>query len=151
MIRSIGLGRYVHGLTIITILGFALAAQSRAQQVLYGAIAGTITDQSGAAVPGAAVGITNDTTGLSRKASTDADGGYTIISLPPGTYTLNVSAAGFQAVKMTGIRVTAGSTVSTEHATRAGRGEAAGHGLRLGSGTSDANYGRTHHDYRLLC
>src|SRR5919202_635601 len=55
-----------------------------------GSISGTITDDSGAALPGVTVSATNIATGIERNAVTNQTGHYEIALLPPGTY--NVSA-----------------------------------------------------------
>lgn len=60
-----------------------------------GAIQGSITDQSGAAVPGATVTITNAGTGTSRTVTTDSAGLYNSGSLNPGQYSITVEAQNF--------------------------------------------------------
>ena len=60
-------------------------------------IAGTIVDSSGAVVPNARVTVRNGATGQSLTATSDGHGGYTVTNLPPGTYTVNAEAQGFQA------------------------------------------------------
>ena len=84
-----------------------LIPEARAQ-VLYGSVTGTVSDQSGALVPGAKVSITNDATDLKRLATTDSAGGYRILDLPQGTYTIIVTASGFEAFKKTGVGVAIG-------------------------------------------
>ena len=68
----------------------------KAQTTLSGDIAGTVTDQSGAAVPGATVTITNTDTGGVRQEKTNSVGEYRANLLKPGNYTVSVSAANFQ-------------------------------------------------------
>src|SRR5712692_2733154 len=58
-----------------------LGAQSNA-----GRISGTVTDSSGAVLPGVAVTVSQQGTGLSRTVPTDAAGAYLFVSLPVGTY-----------------------------------------------------------------
>lgn len=78
------------------LLAFALSVPKTASaQTLYGTLVGVITDQSGAAVPAAAVTATQKQTGLTRQVKTDQSGGYTLATLPGGTYTIQVSAKGF--------------------------------------------------------
>jgi Carboxypeptidase regulatory-like domain len=77
-------------------------------QVLYGSITGTVSDQSGAVIPNAQVSATNDQTGLKREATSDTAGQYRILDLPQGTYTISVTASGFQAYKKTSVEVTIG-------------------------------------------
>jgi hypothetical protein len=59
-------------------------------------LAGTVTDSSGAVVPGAEVIITNTETGITETKKTNDVGEYLFPTLRPGTYTLRVSAAGFK-------------------------------------------------------
>jgi Carboxypeptidase regulatory-like domain/TonB dependent receptor-like, beta-barrel len=95
-------------LIVIAILGFGTVQRLNAQ-VLYGSVAGTVTDQTGAVVPNAAITIVNDNTGLTRNTTSGTAGDFRIIDLPAGTYTLSVTAQGFKPVKQTGIRVAVGS------------------------------------------
>jgi Carboxypeptidase regulatory-like domain len=60
------------------------------------AIAGQVSDASGAAVPGAAVTVTNKETGLKRGAKTDEAGRFNFPQLKPGTYLVRVEAEGFE-------------------------------------------------------
>lgn len=89
--------------------GFISAGRLNAQ-VLYGSVAGTVTDQTGAVVPGAAITIINDNTAFTRNTTSASAGDYHITDLPAGTYTLSVTAQGFKPVKHTGINVSVGST-----------------------------------------
>jgi hypothetical protein len=59
------------------------------------AIVGQVTDATNAAIPGAAVTITNRETALQRSAKTDDEGHFNFPQLKPGTYTVKVEAAGF--------------------------------------------------------
>ena len=82
------------------VMGYA--ARTASAQVLYGSIVGTLTDQTGAVVPKAQVTVTNTSTGLSRQATTDDAGYYSIPNLPEGTYDLSVTASGFKPVHAEG-------------------------------------------------
>jgi hypothetical protein len=64
-------------------------------QTTAGLITGTITDQSGAVVPEAQIELTNQATGVQRKAITDSNGHYTVPELQPGVYDVSVSKQGF--------------------------------------------------------
>ena len=86
----------------------AILAKPARAQVLYGSVSGAITDQTGAVVPAAQVSISSDSTGLKRQAVTDATGSYRILDLPEGTYTMDISAAGFRPLKKTNITVVIG-------------------------------------------
>ncbi|MEN3339904.1 MAG: hypothetical protein V7647_3580 [Acidobacteriota bacterium] len=89
----------------IAVLMMACAAPAVFAQVLYGSVAGTLTDESGAVVPKAVVTVTNTSTGLSREATTTDDGYYTIPNLPEGTYDLTVNAGGFKPYTQKNINV----------------------------------------------
>jgi hypothetical protein len=68
-------------------------------QATSGTIPGLITDSSGAVVPGVAVSITTDRTGLTRSVTTASDGRYLLSNLPPDTYSLTATLQGFRAAK----------------------------------------------------
>ena len=59
---------------------------------------GTITDPKAAVVPGATVTLSNEATGFSRSVKTDDLGTYQFLEVPPATYVLTVTAAGFATV-----------------------------------------------------
>ena len=69
-----------------------------------GVILGTVTDPSGAAVPGATVRLTNTDTGLARTTKTDTVGGYEFLAVPVGQhYRVDVGARGFESVSQSQI------------------------------------------------
>src|SRR5246500_5436719 len=70
-----------------------------------GAIAGTVTDPSGALVGGAAIVVKNQATHEERDLATDAEGNFSVQLLSPGNYDLTVRAAGFEPIILTGVRV----------------------------------------------
>jgi hypothetical protein len=74
-------------------------------QVLYGSIVGTLIDETGAVVPKAVVTVTHTAMGLSRQATTNAEGYYSIPSLQEGTYDLTVEAGGFKPYTQRGISI----------------------------------------------
>jgi outer membrane receptor protein involved in Fe transport len=96
---------------LAALLAAPLAAPPVSAQALYGAIVGTVTDQSGAPVPGATVTATNTGTGLKLDATTDKDGNYAFRNLVLGTYELTASLQGFRELRQTGVRVEAGNPV----------------------------------------
>jgi len=76
--------------------------------VVYGAggrIEGKITDPKGAAIPGATVTVTNQTTKQTFSAVTDPQGKYKVEALPAGTYDVSVSAKGFKESSQAGVKV----------------------------------------------
>ncbi len=58
-------------------------------------LSGTVTDERNAVVAGATVSAVNDATSLTRKATTNSDGYFTLPLLPPGNYTLRIEGQGF--------------------------------------------------------
>lgn len=97
--RSLGV---VACLLATSFLGNSPAAKA---QTFRGTILGTITDSSGAAIPGATVTIKNVDTGLTRKVTTAEDGSYAAPELPIGNYSLTVEKEGFKEGVVTGVRV----------------------------------------------
>ena len=85
---------------LLSALGTRLHAQ-----VLYGSVVGTVTDQSGAVVPGATITITNVRTGQIREALSDDVGYYSILNVLEGTYDLSVKMTGFRTYLEKGVAV----------------------------------------------
>jgi hypothetical protein len=80
-----------------TMLAMAAAAGSIVfGQAINGRIVGTVLDSSEAAIPNAAVAITNQETNIAWTTRTDAQGNYVAPSLTPGSYSVKVEAAGFR-------------------------------------------------------
>ncbi|MEK6410431.1 MAG: carboxypeptidase regulatory-like domain-containing protein [Acidobacteriota bacterium] len=71
---------------------------------------GQVTDQNGAAVAGATITVTDQTRGTTRTATTDENGLYVFLSLPPGTYAMKVEAAGFAAKTISDVQLAVGQT-----------------------------------------
>ena len=92
----------------------ALFTMSAAAQALYGSLVGNVTDESGAAIPGATVTITQSETNLSRTLVTDASGSFNAPNLLPGTYEIAVSLSGFQSFKAQGVAVRQGLDVRVD-------------------------------------
>jgi len=97
--------------TINVILGMSLAAAAwfmtmapvARAQVVNATIVGTVKDTSGGVVPNANVTVTNVATGVSRKATTNASGDYSVEPLDPGQYTVMAELQGFKKAVLTGI------------------------------------------------
>src|SRR5271156_4366220 len=80
-------------LLIVLSLG---STRMAAQTATTGDIAGTVTDPSGAIVPGANVALKDETKGNTQESTTNKDGVYHFYMLSPGPYTVTVAAAGFE-------------------------------------------------------
>jgi Carboxypeptidase regulatory-like domain len=83
-------------------------------QVLYGSMVGTVTDQSGSAVPGASVVITNLETNDARNAQTDSGGVYTISTVPAGNFKVSVTKQGYNTFVTNSVEVTANNVVRVD-------------------------------------
>jgi hypothetical protein len=96
----------------VTILFFAISAFS--QGAKSGGITGIVKDPHGGVVVGANVEIYNEGTAtLARSLGTEADGSYTALLLPPGSYRVEVTAPGFK--KYRGVGVPVRITETTRH------------------------------------
>jgi hypothetical protein len=74
-------------------------------QTFRGAIAGSIVDASGAAVPGATATLSSPATGLTRSTLTTQGGDFSLPDLPLGFYSLTVTKEGFQSIKVDNVEV----------------------------------------------
>ena len=99
---------------------FLFCASLAMAQLDTGTISGSVTDQTGAAVPGASVSIKNVETGISRSLVTNEAGRYDAAALPIGTYNVTTSLAGFQTVVRGGIGLTVGRNAVVDIALKVG-------------------------------
>jgi hypothetical protein len=76
-------------------------------QAVYGSIIGTVTDPSGAAVPGAKITVTSVAKGTTEEATSNESGNYSVTHLIPDTYNLKVEAPGFKTFETKNIIVNA--------------------------------------------
>jgi hypothetical protein len=96
-------------LSSLIFLVLALSVVGSAQsQAGSGQIAGQVVDTNGAAIPNATVKVTNKGTGLERSATASDDGLFTIVLLPPGTYTVVAEASGFAPATLDDVLVNVG-------------------------------------------
>jgi len=89
-IFSTALSRLQYLIGILILAGYPVVAQDAT-----GRIAGTVTDPSGAIVPGATVIVKNTGTGIIRQTTTDKQGYYQVLELPIGHYSVSAEATGF--------------------------------------------------------
>ncbi|MGH9451361.1 MAG: carboxypeptidase regulatory-like domain-containing protein [Terriglobia bacterium] len=82
-----------HVIGAVLILAFAAIT---AHGQFRAGLQGTVTDPSGAAVPGATVTLTSQETGLAKQTKTDSAGTYAIVALAPGHYIATVEKKGFK-------------------------------------------------------
>jgi outer membrane receptor protein involved in Fe transport len=97
---------------------FVFAGIALAQST--GSIRGTITDATGALLPNATVTVSNQATGESHALKTDSTGLYSIPSLPPGAYKVEVAAPGMQTVLANDLVVAVGTTTTQDFSIKVG-------------------------------
>src|ERR1700675_2128833 len=102
---------------VLIFMGLARLGGSSVVSLLHallvqGSITGNVADASGAAVPDAKVVAREQQTNFTRDTATNASGVYNLPTLPPGTYTVTVTAPSFQTTTVTGV------VVSPEEVTR---------------------------------
>ncbi len=95
--------RVLHTAILAAFIGF-VSGGAWAQDSLTGSISGTISDSTGAVIPGATVTLTNTDRGQDLRVLRTSGGGYfTATSLPLGTYTVKVTNPGFKTETVTGL------------------------------------------------
>jgi hypothetical protein len=94
------------GLALVVV---AVAASAFAQSA--GSFRGTVTDTSGALVPGATVTLVNEGTKFTREGVTNATGTFFFASVDAGKYTVKVALSGFKTYTASGLRVSANDTL----------------------------------------
>jgi|HubBroStandDraft_1064217.scaffolds.fasta_scaffold09136_1 hypothetical protein len=96
----------LNGIRVLGVVSMMLAGSVPTfSQTTAGRILGTVSDQSGAAVAGAAVVITDVQHGTTRSVATDASGEYSAPELQPGVYKVRAEAKGFKSVERVNIVV----------------------------------------------
>ena len=105
----------------LLLLGLILSSATVFGQSTYGAIIGTVKDSSGAAVPGAAVKITNTDENTTRDVKTNSTGDYELLNVQPGHYTVAVTANGFEMFDATDLLLVARQTLRVDAALQVGQ------------------------------
>src|SRR6266566_2494192 len=120
MKARIGFSQGRRGWFGLILVALFFAASPLRAQVDTGAILGTVTDASGAAVTGASVTLTNQGTNAALTTTTAVDGGYKFTPVRIGTYKIKVSLQGFQTVEKRDITVNVGADVVVDFALKPG-------------------------------
>ena len=95
--------RFVFGFVVACLV--LLMTSSAPAQINTATIVGSVSDQTGALIPGATITIENVATQAERTAETDGVGNYSIESLPPGEYNMAVESTGFKRTEQEGVRL----------------------------------------------
>jgi hypothetical protein len=111
---------FVRGIRFVSILAlsagaFCAFAQSTAL------LRGTITDPQGAVVPGAAITLTNASTGFNRQTITNPQGEYQFLQVVPGTYRVTVEKVGFTSTTRTDVQLLVGTPATLDMRLELGR------------------------------
>ena len=88
-------------------LFIALPGMLSAQTAGEGTLSGTVTDSTGAAIPNATITAVNAATSVATQRTSSSAGLFTISPLPPGTYSVLISAPGFKPLKQDNLVVNA--------------------------------------------
>src|SRR5437762_3440065 len=91
-----------------------------AQSAGTGAVTGTVTDATGAIVPGVTVTLTSTDTNQTRTAITGEDGSYRFGLLPPGTYGVKFTIPGFKTSEVSTVTVRVTETLVLNRALEVG-------------------------------
>ncbi len=103
----------------VSLLGVSFCSSMFGQQTL-GGITGTVIDASGGTVPDTGVTVIENSTQLTRVASTNGEGTYSFVNLPIGVYTVIMTHDGFESQKFPGIAIQADRTVTLNASLRVG-------------------------------
>jgi len=101
---------FFFSIKLVTILCFALMSSAplvRAQ-VVYGSIAGTVSDGTGAVIPGSKVTVTDINKGITQIVTANGEGNYEVTRLVPDTYQVKVDSPGFVRTQLDNVTVIAG-------------------------------------------
>jgi hypothetical protein len=112
--------RYSIRLALATVLIVVTSVFAVAQSAVTGAVAGTVTDQSNAVIPNAAVALRNTGTNWEESTVTTAEGRFRFVNLQPGTYSLSVKATGFNEYRQETIAVEVGRIVTIDASMKVG-------------------------------
>jgi hypothetical protein len=97
-----------------------LDAGSAPAQTSMGAVTGTVTDSTGAAVPGATVTLQNEETNIQSERVTNSAGYFAFVNVRPGKYALNVQLPGFSRAEVPAFTVGVNETVARNVALKVG-------------------------------
>jgi outer membrane receptor protein involved in Fe transport len=104
-ILRIQISRLTYFFFLGALLSFSFASQA---QTFRGSINGSVTDSSGAVVPGAKVTATETATSTLSTTVSSGAGEFLFNDLPQGGYTIKIEASGFQTTQVNGVQVLAG-------------------------------------------
>jgi hypothetical protein len=92
---------------LLPVLSLTALAQSGTSS-----LQGSVSDSTGAVIPGAKVALTNTATGVTLEAQTDTTGNYSFPTIPPGHYNISVEKEGFASYRVSQFNLTVGQRAS---------------------------------------
>jgi hypothetical protein len=112
---------------LLLAIGLCIAAAALSSTPAYAqggrtstSLSGTVTDASGAVIPGATVAVKNNATATEFHATTNESGSFTVPSVDPGGYTVTVTLMGFKTAVINDVRISAGTPTSVKVALEVG-------------------------------
>src|SRR5580692_3282836 len=108
------------GVIALLLVATLLTGRTTQAQGTTGSITGTVSDASGAAVPGATVTITQTSTNDVHTATTSDSGFYTVPQLPPGKYRVSIEKGGFNRFEQNDITLVINQTAQINAELRVG-------------------------------
>ena len=112
----------VSGLSLLCSVFLLAAAAAFAQQTL-GSLNGTVSDSSGAVVPGTIITVSDPSIGVTRTTKTQGNGSYQVFNLPVGSYLVQAMHQGFETTKLVGIDVREAQTTTLNVTLKVGHEE----------------------------
>src|SRR4051812_34988031 len=113
--------RFLLAMAVVAIASISFVPAADAQTANTGALTGTVTDQTGASVPGTQVTATNTATNQTRTVTSAADGAYQLPLLEPGTYRIRFTASGFKTAEVTNLVLAVTETTTLNRAMEVGQ------------------------------
>ncbi len=101
-------------LTCAAIVALVFPVRELRAQVLFGSIVGNVTDTTGASIPGASITVTQLETNETHETKSNDSGGYTLTTIPAGTYTVAISKSGFRTFDSKGVEVRLNTVVRVD-------------------------------------
>jgi len=109
-----GLRQTTRSVVSVTVLLACIPGFGLAQNTNSGDIRGTVTDATGAVIPGATVTLLNVDTGVSKSLTTNQAGLYDAVSILPGRYRITFSKEGFEKLVRDGVTLGVGAPLSVD-------------------------------------
>src|SRR5262245_50354321 len=109
-----GPARYFVFVALFSVLLLLVGASPARAQFDTASVVGTVRDQSGAAIPGAKVTLTNTATSVSVTQTTRTDGNYEFVTVKPGIYVVTAEMTGFSMALTENVQVQVGGRMRVD-------------------------------------